>query len=256
MSHPYKLGARHRPQPLAIRPLSERASLHLMIPPIAADWHRYCPPDNDPLGNDRLGLCVEVADARIIQIHKAVVWNDPTKPKEADIIARYAAETGYNPATGAGDNGTDTVEDMTAWSTRGIAITDQTKDIPRWARANPQDQAEVNLSIAHAGPVAVTIALPLAFQNLSVWDQAPGVGPQWQPAGWGFHRVMCGKFDAGFRTLRTWGRDLVIHPDSWSRFVAAVDVVLSREWLDTTGLSPTGLDLDALDADMAALSPA
>jgi hypothetical protein len=66
-----KLGARHRPQPLAVRPLSRRASLHLMIPPPHVDWHAKCPADGDALSNDKYGCCVEVADSRIIQMRKA-----------------------------------------------------------------------------------------------------------------------------------------------------------------------------------------
>ena len=107
-----KLGARHRPQPLAVRPLSQRASLHLMIPPPHVDWHAKCPPDRDALSNDKYGCCVEVADYRIIQMRKAVMWGDATKPLVADILARYSALTGFNITTGQPDNGTDAVADM------------------------------------------------------------------------------------------------------------------------------------------------
>jgi hypothetical protein len=75
-----KLGAIHRPQPLAVRPLSQRASLHRMIPPARSDWHAKCPPDGDFLANDKFGCCVPVADYRIIQMRKANLWGDPTKP--------------------------------------------------------------------------------------------------------------------------------------------------------------------------------
>jgi hypothetical protein len=248
-----KLGAIHRTQPLAVRPLSKRARLDLMIPPPTVDWHIKCPADHDPLGNDRYGCCCEVADYRIIQMHRAVICGDTTKPLVSDILARYTALTGFNPVTGQPDDGTDTVSDMTAWSTQGIHVADQTIDVPMWTLANPADQNEVNLAIANCGPILVTLALPLAAQDLTAWSKPIGTGPDWAPYSWGGHRVICGKYDGLVRTVRTWGIDVPLHPAWWSAYVVGVDVLLSREWINTTGLSPSGLDWDALKADMASL---
>jgi len=230
-----KLGARHRPQPLAVRPLSRRASLHLMIPPPHVDWHAKCPADGDALSNDKYGCCVEVADYRIIQMRKAVMWGDATKPLVSDILARYSTLTGFNITTGQPDNGTDTVADMQSWCTKGIRISDQTEDVPFWTMAHPADQNEVNLAIAHTGPVAITMLLPIVAQDLDAWSQAPGAGTDWVPGSWGAHRVMGGKYDGSVRTIRTWGLDVVVHPEFWSAYVVAVDATISHEWLTTTG---------------------
>ena len=248
-----KLGAIHRRQPLAIRPLSKRASLHLMIPPPSVDWHAKSPADGDSLANDKFGCCVPVADWRIIQMRKANVWGDNTKPAVSDILKRYSDLTGFKLVTGMPDDGTDTVVDMTAWCSKGIVVGSQTTDIPLWAMCNPQDRIEVNLAIAHCGPVAVTLALPLAAQDTTTWDEAPGKGTQYDAGSWGFHRVVSGKYDGDVRTVRTWGQDIIVHPEWWDAYAVAVDATISREWLDTTGLTPTGLDWDALQADRASL---
>jgi len=245
-----KLGAHHRTQPLAVRPLSQRASLHLMIPPPHVDWHAKCPPDRDALSNDKYGCCVEVADYRIIQMRKANMWGDATKPLVSDILARYSALTGFNITTGQPDIGTDTVADMQSWCTHGIRISDQTEDVPYWSMAHPADQNEVNLAIAHTGPVAITMLLPIGAQDLNAWSQAPGTGPDWTPGSWGGHRVMCGKYDGNVRTIRTWGVDVAVHPEFWAAYVVAVDATILHEWLTTTGLTPLGLDFDALRTDM------
>lgn len=248
-----RLGAIHRRQPLAIRPFSKRAKLHLMTPPASIDWHKYCPADGDELMNDRFGCCVEVADYRIIQMRKAVLWKDQTKPLVSDILARYSALTGFNAATGQPDDGTDTVDDMHSWCTKGIKIADQTWDIPFWVIANPADANETNLAIAYTGPVAVTMLLPLAAQDLDAWSQPVGTGPSWDQGSWGGHRVMCGKYDGNVRTVRTWGKDILLHPSWWDKYVVGVDVTLSRIWFDTTGLSPMGIDYDTLKQDIASL---
>lgn len=248
-----KLGAIHRRQPLAVRPLSKRASLHLMTPPPSTDWHKYCPADGDALSNDTYGCCVEVADYRVIQMRRAVLWGDQTKPLVSDILDRYSRLTGFNLATKQPDNGTDTVDDLTDWMRNGIKIGPQTLDVPMWALANPTDMNEVNLAIAYTGPVLVTMMLPLAAQDLSAWSKAPGTGPEWDSGSWGGHRVMTGKYDGDVRTLRTWGQDIPLHPEWWSRYVVGVDVLLSRFWMRTAGVSPSGLDWDSLKADMAFL---
>ena len=67
---------------------------------------------------------------------------------------------------------------------------------------------------------------------------------------------MCGKYDGSVRTIRTWGVDVAVHPEFWVAYVVAVDATISHEWLTTTGLTPLGLDFDALRADMAYIQPA
>lgn len=248
-----RLGAIHSPRPPAIKPLGSRASLHLMVPPPSADWHAASPADGDALANDRYGCCVEIADWRIIQMRHANVWGDNTKPSVDVILARYSALTGFNRETGLPDNGTDTVADMRDWCSHGIRVTDQTIDVPLWASVDPLDSIDVNLAIAHTGPIAVTVALPLAAQDYSTWAQAPGQGPDSKPGSWGMHRIACGKYNGVTRIVRTWGQDLEVHPEWWKAYVVAVDATLSREWMDTTGLAPSHLDWDALRSDMAAL---
>jgi hypothetical protein len=65
---------------------------------------------------------------------------------------------------------------------------------------------------------------------------------------------MVGAFDADRRVCRTWGQDVAIHPAFWSAYVVAVDAALSREWMEATGLAPSGLDWDALRQDVASFA--
>ncbi len=248
-----KLGAIHRPAPLAVRPLNRRASLHLMSPPPAADWHQKAPADGNQLANDRYGCCVEVADYQLIRLHRANAFGDQWKPTVPMVLTRYSMLTGFNAITGQPDAGTDTVSDLTNWCSRGIRLDSQNLDVPLWSIVDSHDINEVNLSIALCGGVLITILLPLAAQDLSVWSKAPGTGPSWRPGSWGGHRVLSGKYDGPNRTVRTWGRDIDMHPAFWDAYVVAVDVLLSRQWFSATGLSPSNLDWDALQGDMAFL---
>ena len=46
---------------------------------------------------------------------------------------------------------------------------------------------------------------------------------------------------------------LMLHPDSWDRYVVAVHGAISREFLETTGKTPADLDYEALAADLAGM---
>lgn len=250
-----QLGAIHRPAPAAIVQLRQRARLDLMQAPPSADWFAKCPADGDYLGNDLHGNCVPVADYRIIQIRRMNVFGDRWKPTTAMTLDRYAKLTGFNPITCLPDDGTDTAADMTDWCTKGIQVNAQDIDVSLWTAINPNDVQHVKIGVAHIGPLAVTLALPLAFQDLKRWASVPGFGVDWAAASWGFHRVVLGKYDGDVFTLRTWGQDLELHPAAWRSYVVAVDAPLSRvSWLDPTGLSPSGLDWDALHSDMLKLA--
>lgn len=244
-----KLGAIHQPTPTHIPFLAARARLDLMQAPATCDWFAKCPADGDMLGNDSYGDCCEVTDYRIIQVRRANAWGDLWKPTEGMCLARYSALTGFNILTGQPDDGTITTTDMADWCTKGIRLDDQNLDVPHWCVVDPHNLQHVNLAIANGGPVAVTINLPIGAQSLD-WGKAPGTGTDWVAGSWGAHRVPVGKYDSGERTCRTWGKDVGIHPDFWSAYVIGLDVPWSREWLETTGLTPAGMDWDELSTDM------
>jgi hypothetical protein len=249
-----KLGAIHVPAPRAIHRLAERARVALMTPPKSADWLAKCPADGDALGNDAVGDCVPCAELRTIQVRRAKAWGDGWRPTRALAFGLYAALTGFDPVTGLPDDGTDTAKAMASWAASGIRIDDQNLDVVRWATVDPADAAHIAIAIGHTGPVQVSLALPTAAEDVTVWSQPPGAGAGWEPASWGYHRVMAGAFDGVERMCRTWGQDVAIHPAFWSAYVVGVDAALSREWMAATGLAPSGLDWDALEQDIASLA--
>ena len=245
------LGAIHAPSPAFVHRLAQRASLHLMTPPAETDWFTKCPASGDDLGNDLYGDCVPVAELNAIQVRRHNAWDDTWAPTADEALALYSILTGFNPVTGQPDDGTDTAKAMTAWVQQGIPIDSQNTDSVLWSTIDPANSVEIALAIAHTGPIQVTLNLPVAALDTALWQQAPGTTSDWEPGTWGAHRVLVGAFHGNVRVCRTWGFDVAIHPDFWSRYVISVDAALSREWFDATGLSPAGLDWDALVNDMA-----
>ena len=247
----WKLGALHSDPPPSVQRLAARAALRRMSVPPRADWFRACPPDGDDLGNRAIGCCVPAADFREIQVRRANAMGDTWVPPRDAVLDRYKRIGGYDPSDPRTDIGTDTAADMADRCTHGIWVNSQDLDVVHWTTVNPLNDSDIALAISHFGSLLVTLALPLALQDLSLWSQAPGTGADWIPGSWGVHRVMVGAYDGVERVCRTWGVDLTLHPASWAKYCLAADCTISRMWLQATGLAPSGLDWEGLQADMA-----
>lgn len=248
-----RLGAIHT-QPAAHVPLlAARARLDLMTAPPSVDWHKALPANGDALGNDTIGLCVEAWDYQEEALRLANSMGSTWRPTSDMVLARYSRLTGYDPTTGQPDDGTDTAADTADLCSTGLQINDQLLDVPHWTLLDPANVEHMKIAAAHLGAVAMTLALPIALQDLD-FDRAPGAGPDWVPGSWGVHRVGSGKYDGDTFVIRTWGLDRPVHPDTLKLILLAAECRVSRRWIAATGLSPSGLDFAQLDADRLKLA--
>lgn len=258
-------GAIHGVHPARVPALAACMALDPVSVPGSVDWFAACPPDADALGNDTHGCCVEAADYRWIQATLANAGSPGWRPTRDLVLARYAAMTGFNPATGAGDLGTPVVADIADLTTRGIRLTQLQRDFVPWvARIGPLADAHLAIGIGHVGPAPVTFRLPRNWRLIetdpNAWNVSPGASADFDP-GTGQpgdpveeHRVLFGRFDGLTRWVRSWGLDLPVHPDWWRRYCLGVDLLVDRSSLDATGRTALGLDLSGLMRVMGALS--
>lgn len=225
--------------------------------PKPADWFKAIPADGNMYDNDRIGDCWPVARRWVVALRRANAAGDTTRPDQQEILDDYTALTGFDQATGLPDDGTDTSQGMADWVTRGVRVNSQVLDIPHWATVDPTNDAHVALAIMCAGPVMATWRLPVAMQDVGVWSSPPGAGADWTTL-WGEHETVLGKTDGGSLVwTRTWGMDLEVHPDIRRQFLIQIDVPLDLTaggWLQTTGLTPAGLNRAALTADVSLIA--
>ena len=73
------------------------------------------------MANDQLGDCTCAAAGHLIMEWTANAGKQTVTPTDQQIIAAYSAITGYNPVTGANDNGANEVDVLNYWRQTGIA---------------------------------------------------------------------------------------------------------------------------------------
>jgi len=115
-----KLGksvARHDPRALL---LASYVTPALPVPPASFDltskvkaWGM--------MDNDQIGDCTCAAAGHLIIEWTANAKKKMVTPTDKQIVAAYSAITGYNPVTGANDNGANEVDVLNYWRQTGIA---------------------------------------------------------------------------------------------------------------------------------------
>ena len=249
---PRRIGAIHRAAPASIPLLAARANLSAMAPSTGTDWQSRLTL-GDPLGNDTLGNCVPCAQLRAEQLIVANAMGSAWTPSATDAIALYEVDGGYQPGNPATDLGTDTATAMARWCGQGYAINAQLDDVPHWVSLDPSNLYHQKIAIDTLGGVLLTLNLPRAAMRLDEWTITPGSNPDTAPGSEGGHRVMSGRHDSDGLWLVTWGVQMLATPAFLQAYCIAADAVVSRLWIETTGLSPAGLDLDQLAAEAAAI---
>ncbi len=213
--------------------------------PEACDWHRYIAMDGDALGNLEHGCCVPAAAFRAVQMRRAV-QGDQRKPTTDEVLGLYRRWAQWD-GTEATDIGTPSDAAAAQWQRDGIAWGGQWLDVPDIFALAPAAASHLRAAIAWLGPVMLDLALPLAWQGADAW--VPFGGPAGAPGSWGAHRVCAGRYDSEWLYAVTWGREVRIPWGALAVYGLHAEVPVSRSWLDTHGLSPGGLGLDALRAE-------
>lgn len=199
--------------------------------------------------NTSIGNC-EVATAGHLQMG----WTNaaagaPIAIADADILAAYVALTGYDPATGANDDGVATLDLLNYWQTKGIAG----NKIAGYAAVDPTNHAEVAQAIYIFGGVMAGVNLPKSA------EEQTDAGQPWSPVFWspnvGGHMIPYLSYGTGGTQAITWG---AVQPVTWDftdRQCDEMYVVLDMQFF-ASGRTPRGLDLAGMQAAMEQLRAA
>lgn len=218
--------------------------------PATVDWLSKIPSWPMYL-NDRIGDCVFAALGHMIMALSTYGHGTTITVTDADILKGYEDVTGYNPNDPATDQGTVIQDALDYWRKTGIAG----HKILAFAEVDPQNQAEVDAALSLFGTLILGVNLPASAMSQFHRGQ-PWTVTKYGGGILGGHALNAGSYTLLPATSKavTWGVVQEIDNHWWAKYVEEAWVVISPEWLDATGHSPMGLDLQALGDDFTALT--
>lgn len=216
-------------------------------PPPKVYWeYKIDPSAIGMYGNDTIGDCTCAAVAHYIMLATAHTGKLVT-PDPADIIAVYSAISGYDPTTGANDNGAAITDVLAYWQTTGIAG----HRILAWAQIDHSNLDSRHRGIWWFGANDVGVQLPAKAESQFA------AGEPWDTSWFGNnivggHCIIETGYGSEGSNFQTWGKGDQKASNAWTkRFVDEAYVVITQDWLnEASGLAPNSLDLDALRADL------
>jgi len=216
-------------------------------------------------GNDKWGCCAWAGSAHetmMLCADAATPLAPPQLPpakavpifQTENILADYAAATGFNPTMPFSDQGTD-LQQMCAYrqKTGIIDFTGKRHTIDVYADLRVGDLAELSLATYLNGATGVGVSLPSnaedQFDNGEVWSVVPN-----QPGGDGHYISCIGRNSVGNYIFVTWGRLQAATPAWVQTYMNSGVAYISRERLNAKGLSPQGYNAAALNDNFKQLT--
>ena len=206
--------------------------------------------------NDQLGDCAVAGPQHMVQTWRANAGSVYI-PTDDDTLTAYKAISGYNPKYPDSDVGCCLVDVLNYWRKVGIGG----HKIGAYNSVNPRNREEVIAAMNVGVGLLLGLQLPNCAEDQlasGVWDVStdPVNGVPGSLGGHCvdgvFYTTVVGVTPAGLRVV-TWGQEVVL---TWAALAAWCDelyVIYSEDILNDQHVSPVGLDVATMLADIAAL---
>lgn len=202
-------------------------------------------------GNDLIGDCAIAA-----WLHMIGLWTETAIGKESiftkdDAIKAYSDVSGYVPGDPSTDNGCFLLDVLNYARKKGI----NGHKIGAYVSVNWRNWRELHMAINWFGGVYIGLQMPLTAQNQDVCWQVPTTGPvgDASPGLWGGHCVNVVRYTPHSKTVVSWGREFYMSNGFYGSYTDEAYAIVSADWLNGLGLSPTGLDIAGLRSALASL---
>ncbi len=177
-----KLGksvARHDPRTLL---LASYLTAALPTPPASFDLTGKVGAAWGMMENDQLGDCTCAAAGHLLMEWTANAGKKMFTPTDKQIVAAYSAITGYNPTTGANDNGAVEIDVLNYWRQSGIAG----HKIGAYVALEPANHTHIMDSVFIFGGCYIGLQLPISAgtgtESPAVVGASRGIDGRWE--GW------------------------------------------------------------------------
>ena len=224
--------------------------------PISVNWTKVVGNNFAMLGNDTVGDCVPAGQLHMAQCWIANASGKVVLPTTADAIQLYNREAAYNPNNPATDLGCDPLTALNFWRIIGVPIGGARHKIEAFAQVNLSNAHELQSALWLFGGLFTGWMLPASAQGQSVWS-VPASGPvgPGAPGSWGGHLAPLAVDEFGRYGVISWGGIIPVTPGFVTAYAAPGEIwaVISSEWIEKNGKTPTGLNLAQLKADLSVL---
>lgn len=225
------------------------------IPPPEVSWIMKVT-DWGMLANDTLGDCVPAAMLHMVQQWSHYAGTELV-PTDADAIRLYEQVGGYVPGDPNTDNGVNMLEALKYWRSHGIQVGRSIHNIVAFVQIDPTNLKHVQLAIMLFGNVFTGVALPISAQTQTGWTVTDG-GPfgDGSPGSWGGHAIPIMAGSPETLSCITWGDRLKMSHNFFFDYVDELYAVVTQDWIEQNGKSPSGFDLPTLLADLSQVTAA
>ncbi len=245
---------RHDPRTLLFASYTTPA---LPAPPASLDLTTSVKAPWGMMDNAQVGDCTCAAAGHLLMEWTANAQSKMFTPSDAQIIAAYSAITGYNPKTGANDNGANEIDVLNYWRQQGIAG----HKIQAFMALEPANHTHIMDGVWMFGGCYIGLALPKAAeaqtQNHQPWSVTSiGTTGDGAPGSWGGHAVPVVAYDSRSLTVVTWGALQTMTWGFWAAYCDEAYAILSPDYLAQKGgqtVAPNGFNLQQLQEDLADL---
>lgn len=201
--------------------------------------------------NDQIGDCTCAAAGHLIMEWTANAGKKMVTPSNKQIVAAYSAITGYNPATGANDNGAVEIDVLNYWRQSGIAG----HKIGAFVALEPSNHTHVMDSVYIFEGCYIGMQLPISaqaqVQNHQPWSVPPGgLTGDGKPGSWGGHAVPVVAYDARGVTVVTWGALQMMTWSFWEAYCDEAYAIISNDYLTSKKVTDDGFSMQQLQADL------
>ncbi len=197
--------------------------------------------------NDRLGDCTCAAAGHLVQ-----AWTADAAVQlivtDQQVVDFYTLVSGYDPKDPTTDRGAIELIVLNYWKQFGIGG----HKIAGYAKVNQRNQLEAQQCIFLFGGLYIGLGLPLSAQEQigGVWSVSHDPKKALHGS-WGGHAVPIVAYDKNTFTCVTWGK---LQKMTWEFFYTYCDeayALLTQDFITKEGKSPSGFNLEALQADLA-----
>lgn len=201
--------------------------------------------------NDQIGDCTCAAAGHLLMEWTANAGKKMFTPSDKQIVAAYSAITGYNPTTGANDNGAVEVDVLNYWRQTGIAA----HKIGAYVSLEPSNHNHIMDAVYIFQGCYIGMQLPVSaqaqVQNHQPWSVPPGGATgDGKPGSWGGHAVPVVAYDARGVTVVTWGALQMMTWSFWEVYCDEAYAILSKDYLTGKKTTPQGFSVAQLNADL------